>query len=165
MISIRNFRKSDIDNQYLSWVNNSKNMKFSRHYNKRYTLKNSEIFYKKIKKKKNFFFLIEKKKLDKVEKVGTMIGHVNKKKKSCNLGILIGKKRKGYGLIAWKKAMKLIFKRGYKKIIGGTQLRNKPMIKIFKNSNMKYEKKKFKLIRGNSKKIYIVFYYKLSNLI
>ena len=38
--------------------------------------------------------------------------------------------------------MKLIFKRGYKKIIGGTQLRNKPMIKIFKNSNMKYEKKK-----------------------
>ena len=39
MISIRNFRKSDIDNQYLSWVNNSKNMKFSRHYNKRYTLK------------------------------------------------------------------------------------------------------------------------------
>ena len=63
MISIRNFRKSDIDNQYLSWVNNSKNMKFSRHYNKRYTLKNSEIFYKKIKKKKNFFFLIEKKKI------------------------------------------------------------------------------------------------------
>lgn len=94
-----------------------------------------------------------------------MIGHVNKKKKSCNLGILIGKKGKGYGLIAWKKAMKLIFKRGYKKIIGGTQLRNKPMIKIFKNSNMKYEKKKYKLIRGNSKKIYIVFYYKLSNLI
>ena len=94
-----------------------------------------------------------------------MIGHVNKKKKSCNLGILIGKKRKGYGLIAWKKAMNLIFKKGYKKIIGGTQFRNKPMIKIFKNSNMKYEKKKYKLIRGNSKKIYIVFYYKLSNLI
>ena len=32
-------------------------------------------------------------------------------------------------------------------------------------SDSKYEKKKFKLIRGNSKKIYIVFYYKLSNLI
>jgi len=165
MILIRNFRKSDIDNQYLSWINNSKNMKFSRHYNKRYTVKNSEIFYKKIKKKGNFFFLIEKKKSDKVEKVGTMIGHVNKKKKSCNLGILIGIKKKGYGLIAWKKAMKLIFRKGYKKIIGGTQLKNKPMIKIFINSNMKYENKTYKSIKGNTKKIYIVFYYKQSNLI
>ena len=122
MILIRNFRKSDIDNQYLSWINNSKNMKFSRHYNKRYTVKNSEIFYKKIKKK-------------------------------------------GYGLIAWKKAMKLIFRKGYKKIIGGTQLKNKPMIKIFINSNMKYENKTYKSIKGNTKKIYIVFYYKQSNLI
>ena len=165
MISIRNFRKSDIDNQYLSWINNSKNMKLSRHYNKKYTIKNSEIFYKKIKKKGNFFFLIEKKKLGKIEKVGTMIGHVNKKKESCNLGILIGAKRKGYGLIAWRKAMQLIFRKGYKKIIGGTQLKNKPMIKIFKNSNMKYEKKIHKSIKGNTKKIYIVFYYKLSNLI
>ena len=44
MISIRNFRKSDIDNQYLSWINNSKNMKLSRHYNKKNKIKNSEIF-------------------------------------------------------------------------------------------------------------------------
>ena len=77
---------------------------------------------------------------------------------------MIGKKGKGYGLIAWKKAMKLIFKRGYKKIIGGTQLRNKPMIKIFKNSNMKYEKKYINQLE-ETQKIYIVFYYKLSNLI
>ena len=33
MISIRNFRKSDIDNEYLAWINDSKNMKFSRHLN------------------------------------------------------------------------------------------------------------------------------------
>ena len=78
---------------------------------------------------------------------------------------MIGIKKKGYGLIAWKKAMKLIFRKGYKKIIGGTQLKNKPMIKIFINSNMKYENKTYKSIKGNTKKIYIVFYYKQSNLI
>ena len=44
-------------------------------------------------KKKKFFFLIEKKKFNKVGKVGTMIGHVSKKR-SCDLGILIGKRKK-----------------------------------------------------------------------
>ena len=165
MILIRNFRKSDIDNEYLSWLNNSKNMKFSRHYNKKYTIKNSQIFYKKIKNKGNFFFLIEKKTYNKVEKVGTMIGHINKKKNSCDLGILIGKKRKGYGLIAWKKAIKLIFKKGYKKVTGGAQIENKPMVKIFKYSNMEYKKKEYKSIKRNHKKVNIIFYYKLNNLI
>ncbi len=165
MISIRNFRKSDIDNEYLAWINDSKNMKFSRHFNKRFTLKSSHFFYKNMKKKNNFFFLIEKKKFNKVEKVGTMIGHVSKKKRSCDLGILIGKRKKGYGLIAWKKAMKLIFKKGFKKVTGGAQIKNKPMIKIFKYSGMAYEKKEYRSVKGNHKKINIVFYYKLNNLI
>ena len=62
--------------------------------------------------------------------------------------------------------MQLVFRKGYKKIIGGTQLKNKPMIKIFKNSNMKYENKTYSSqLKEIQKKVYIVFYYKQSNLI
>ena len=117
------FSQIRIDNEYLAWINDSKNMKFSRHFNKRFTLKSSHFFYKNMKKKNNFFFLIEKKKFNKVEKVGTMIGHVSKKKRSCDLGILIGKRKKGYGLIAWKKAMKLIFKKALKKLLVALRLK------------------------------------------
>ena len=56
MLKIRNFRLTDIDDEYISWLNDKKLMKFSRHKKNIYKEK-AKTFYKEIKKKK-FFFLV-----------------------------------------------------------------------------------------------------------
>ena len=56
MLKIRNFRLTDIDDEYISWLNDKKLMKFSRHKKKIFTKEKAKTFYKEIKKKKNFFF-------------------------------------------------------------------------------------------------------------
>ena len=95
-------------------------------------------------KKKIIFFLIYLKSKNKEKKIGTLIGYTVKKNKSCNLGILVSEQGK-----VWKKAYKLainyIFKNGYKTIFGGSLSSNIAMIKIFKNSGMKFsgQKKKY----------------------
>ena len=93
MLKIRNFRLTDIDDEYISWLNDKKLMKFSRHKKQIFTKEKIKIFYKEIKKKKNFFFLVSLSNKYKEKKIGTLIGY-RKKKKTCNLGILISKQGK-----------------------------------------------------------------------
>jgi len=56
MISIKKFRQSDIDKEYLSWLNNKKLMKFSRHSKEIFDKTKAINFYQEMKKQNNFFF-------------------------------------------------------------------------------------------------------------
>ena len=152
MLKIRNFRLTDIDDEYISWLNDKKLMKFSRHKKQIFTKEKAKTFYKEIKKKKNFFFLVSLSNKYKEKKIGTLIGYRKKEKKTCNLGILISKQGKGLGLKAWKLALKKIFEKGLVSIEGGTLDLNKPMIKIFEKSGMKFLRKKRNVIFYNISK-------------
>ena len=55
MLKIRNFRLTDIDDEYISWLNDKKLMKFSRHKKKYLQKKRLKLFTKKLKKEKFFF--------------------------------------------------------------------------------------------------------------
>ena len=156
MLSLRNFRISDIDKAYLDWLNNKKLMRYSRHSEILYDREKALNFFKKMKRRNNFFFLIYLKNKNKEKKIGTLIGYTVKKNKSCNLGILVSEQGKGHGKKAYKLAINYIFKKGYKTIFGGSLCSNIAMIKIFKNSGMKFfeEKKKYnKNLKKNKKEV------------
>jgi RimJ/RimL family protein N-acetyltransferase len=160
MIKIRKFKLSDIDTNYLTWLNNKFLMRFSRHSKKKFTKKNATDNYKRIKKRKHFFLLVYLRNKKTENKIGTLIGYTNKSNQSCNLGILISKQAKGYGFIAWKMAISYIFNKGYKSITAGTLTANQAMVKIFKKSGMRLITKK-KVYYENFKKIRRVETYKL----
>ena len=88
MLSLRNFRISDINKTYLNWLNNKELMRYSRHSKTLYDREKALNFFKKMKKENNFFFLIYLKSKNKEKKIGTLIGYTVKKNKSCNLGYL-----------------------------------------------------------------------------
>lgn len=158
MIKIKKFRLSDIDNEYLSWLNDNDLMKFSQNSKKFFDKTKAKIFFKKMKKDKNFFFKI----LLKEKKIGTLIGYTTEKKRSCNLGILVANQGKGFGNKAYKIAIDYIFRCGYKSVVGGSLVSNYAMIKIFKNSGMKFSKVK-NVFYKNFKKKRRVVYYKIQN--
>jgi len=160
MIEIRKFKLSDIDTSYLTWLNNKRLMRFSRHSKKKFTKKIGIDSYKKIKKGKNLFLLAYLRNKKTENKIGTLIGYTDKLNQSCNLGILISKQGKGYGFTVWKMAISYIFNKGYKSIIAGTLTTNQAMVKIFKKSGMKLLIKK-KVYYENFKKIRRVEIYKL----
>jgi RimJ/RimL family protein N-acetyltransferase len=160
MIGIRKFKLSDIDINYLTWLNNKLLMRFSRHSKKNFTKKIAVDNYKRIKRRKNFFLLVYLRNKKKDNKIGTLIGYTDKLNQSCNLGILMSKQGKGYGFIAWKMAISYIFNKGYKSITAGTLTANRAMVKIFKKSGMRLLTKK-KVYYENYKKMRRVETYKL----
>ena len=64
---ISTFKKKDIDNDYLTWLNNKKNFKYSRHKKRKFTKKKTFQEFKNFYKNKNIKFLkfsINQKKLE-----------------------------------------------------------------------------------------------------
>ena len=55
-IKIKNFTLKNITKKYLSWLNDSELLKYSKHKNTYYTRNKAIKFYKKILKENNFFF-------------------------------------------------------------------------------------------------------------
>jgi RimJ/RimL family protein N-acetyltransferase len=146
-ITIRNFDIKDIDKNYIDALNNKKLMKFSENRFKSFNRKSCLDYYRAMKLKKNYFFLILKNDLINFVKIpiGTMTCYIDHHNKSCDLGILIWEAGKGYGNIAWKLAIKKIFTdTRIRKITAGAMENNVAMIKIFKNSGMKFELRKKK---------------------
>ena len=82
--------------------------------------------------------------LKKIFFLGTITAYIDNKKKSADIGVLIGEKKylkKSYGTEAWRAIMKHLFKYSdIKEITGGAKTENRGMIKIFKNNKMKLRK-------------------------
>ena len=123
-------------------------------------------FYTMMKKKNNYFFLILKNDQENAIRtpIGTMTAHVDHYNKNCDLGILVWEKGKGFGNIAWQLAIKKIFTNpNIKKITAGAMENNLAMIKIFKNSGMKFELRKKKNFLYKKKYIDMIGYYIFKN--
>ena len=142
-VNLTPFRYKDIKNKkYTSWLNNKKLLKFSNQRFETHNIKKLKNNFYLLKRNKDIFFKILTKKN---QFIGTMIGRIDKNHKTCNLGILIGDyefKSKGYGLDSWKTAINYIFQKlKIRKIYAGTIISNKPMLKLFIKSKMKFEGK------------------------
>jgi len=165
-ITITDFKKKDIERKYINALNDKKLMQYSENRFKLFNRKSCLNFYKMMKKNKNYFFLISKNDLEKqtITSIGTMTAYVDHNNKNCDLGILVWEKGKSFGNIAWKMAIKKIFNNSnIKKITAGAMENNIAMIKIFKNSGMKFELRKRKNFLYKKKYVDMIGYYIFKN--
>ena len=160
-IYLRPLVMEDVNNQYLSWINDKENNRYTlvALYNTMTSLKN--YAYKKIKNPNIFFFAI----IDIQSKthVGNIkLGPIDWQKKSATFGRLIGHKYfkgKGFGT----EAVKLILKFSFKtlklcKVHAGCIKSNIGAIKSNKKNGMRIEirKKKKELIKNKYYEVVIL---------
>jgi len=146
-VFVKNFTIKEINDEYISWFSGkNEDLKYSRHYKKKYSrtslIKNHINFISS----GNIFLGIFDKKLKIL--IGTMTIYLNKKK-SGNLGIFIGNKKyasKGYAFESCLLVIKyLLKKKVVNSIEAGAKKENLKMINLMKNLNMK------KVSKQNSK--------------
>jgi RimJ/RimL family protein N-acetyltransferase len=144
-IYIRNFLIKDIKKDYISWFSgDNENLKYSRHYKKKYNRYVLIQSYKKFISSKNIFIGIFDKLNNKL--IGTITIYINKKKKEGNLGVFIGNskyKSRGYALQSCKMIINYLIKKNIvNSIMSGTRNENVKMINLMKNLKMKKMPKK-----------------------
>ena len=159
-VILKKFKLLDINQNYLSWMNNQSLLKYSNNRFIKHTRKKLLNFYFSMQKKNKIFLKIITKENNKF--IGTFTCYINPNHNTANIGILIGDKNffnKGYGLDAWTAVIKYLFsKKKIRKIFAGTLSENKPMIKIFKKSRMEFESKFYRHEKFKKKYKDIFFY-------
>jgi len=136
---VTDFKKNNITNKYLSWLNDKERLVYSRHRYIKYTKTKCYKFLKNIKKNKNLFLAIYC--LSEKNHIGNSIIILDRINKSGEISILIGDKsflNKGITSYIWKKIIEFIFAKYKLRImIAGSMADNKAMLKIFKKNKMK----------------------------
>lgn len=139
-IILKNFTYKNISQEYQNWFNgNNENLKFSRHYKKKYSRIDLIKNLNKINSSKNLFigiFDIFSKQL-----IGTITLYIDYKARTGNIGILIGNKNyfsKGYAVESCRLTINyLIKKKIVRSIFAGTKNENLKMINLMKSLKMK----------------------------
>mgnify|MGYP001209666659 CR=1 FL=1 len=158
-IKLVKFNKKFISKKYISWLNDKNLMKYSENRYKKHTKLSCKKYLNNFNKTHNKFFAIID--TDNSDHIGNITAIIDKKNNTADIGILIGKKNRGYGQIAWKTMMNYLFKINIRKITGGCMRNNKAMIKIFIKSKMNFEYiKKKHFLYDKKKLIDFIGYYK-----
>lgn len=160
IVRLDRFTKDDIDETYMSWLNDKEQMKFSNQRFKTHTVESCREYLCYMEEANNLFYAIrigsEKK------KIGTITAYINHRHKTADIGILIGRKDiagKGYGHQAWIKLIELLIEdKGMRKITCGTLRCNEKMMKIIKKSKMKEEGVRIKQEVVDGKEIDMMLY-------
>ena len=74
--------------------------------------------------------------------IGNIAAYIDHPNKVADISIILADQGKGYGLISWKEISKKLKANKIRKITASTMIINKPMIKLFKKSGMKFEYKR-----------------------
>lgn len=134
------FSKKDINQKYLYWLKDKKNLKYSNNKYKTFNYKNLRKYLLSFDNKTNLFFKICT--LNN-KFIGTLTCYINKIHNHANIGLLIGDRKyqgQGFGLDAWNSVINYLFKvKKIRKIFAGTMNCNISMKKIFIKSGMKFE--------------------------
>ena len=140
-IFLRRFTVDDIDDEYLSWLNDKNLMRFSNQRFKTHTISTCRDYINGMEKEGNLFYAINTN--ENIAKIGTITAYINKHHNTADIGILIGNKEvagKGYGYRAWRQLIKLLIEiEGIRKVTSGTLSANRKMIRIIEKAGMKEE--------------------------
>jgi RimJ/RimL family protein N-acetyltransferase len=162
-LCITNFDESDIDNHYLSWLNDPKVTEFSNQRFSSHNFKTSLIYLKSFENTNNYFLKITLQ--DKKIKIGTLTIYYEKNHEVADIGIMIGNKdywNNGYGKEAFKTTIVwLLNNTNVRKITCGTIDSNHSMKKTALSCGMEIDciKKKQEILNGIP--CDIVFFYLL----
>jgi len=155
-ISLEKFSKKYLTNKYVAWLNDKKLMQYSENRHIRHTLKTCEKYYLSFKKTDNVLYAVLN---NKKEHVGNINAYIDPINKIADIGIIIGITSRGYGFLAWKEMIRILFsEKGIRKITAGAMEINEPMIKVFIKSGMKFEYKKKKNFIHNNQFVDLVGY-------
>jgi len=160
IVKLDRFTMDDIDENYISWLNDKELMKFSNQRFKAHTVESCREYLYYMEEANNLFYAIrigsEKK------KIGTITAYINHRHKTADIGILIGRKDiagKGYGHQAWVKLIEiLVVDKGIRKITCGTLRCNEKMMRIIKKTKMKEEGVRIKQEVVDGKEIDMMLY-------
>lgn len=157
-IYLNTFSKQDINDKYISWLNDQDVVRYSRQRFIKHTYKSCLKFYKSIIDENNNFLKINF--LSDKNFIGTMTYIFNED--TVDIGILIGDKNywnKKLGFEAWNLSINYLSTfNNIKKITAGCISENLAMKNIFKNSKMKYSHKVIQYNKYNKKFEKFIFY-------
>ena len=136
------FKRNNICDEYLSWLNDKRLMKYSRHRHSIHNYFSCLKYLGSFKNTDNLFLIINS---PGNKMIGTMTAYIDIKKSIADIGILIGNisfNKKGYGLSAWCLLQDYLIKeKKINKITAGTLAENIGMIKIMEKSGMIFQYK------------------------
>ena len=137
-LEISVFEESDLSAQYISWLNNSQHMKYSRQSFLNHDLSSARTYLETFRSSANKFLAIKRDGL----LIGTGTIYLNKDFGTCSIGILIGPDYagNGFGKIAWALLIgEVASSLGVRKVSAGTLKENKQMLRLFETSGMELE--------------------------
>jgi RimJ/RimL family protein N-acetyltransferase len=146
------FTPEHISDDYLSWLNDKQLMHFSRQKYFTHTRESSLEYLQSFDDGPHLFWAVELT-ADR-QCIGTLTAYIDIHHHTADIGLMIGHagaRGKGYGLQAWRLAMKYLFnQKQIRKITGGTNSLNHAMIRIMQNAGMVQEgcQKEQELIEG-----------------
>lgn len=140
-VVIRNFNRSDITDEYISWLNDGEVVKYSGQRFLSHDRASAVRYLDSFAGTRNLFLIIT----DSVtgESIGTLTVYRQLNHRVADVGIMIGNRQfwgQGLGLESWMLVISfLINEMGVRKVTAGTIRSNKPMLAIMENSGMKCE--------------------------
>ena len=156
-VKLVEFDKKFITKDYLSWLNNSNLMRYSEQRHKKHTYESSERYIKNFLDGQNLIYAIID--IENNKHVGNINAYIDYNNNVADIGILVGYGGRGYGKLAWRKMINILFtKKNIRKISGGTAALNNPMIKIFESSGMTFEYSIKKHLLINNEEVDLVVY-------
>ena len=161
-VVLRKFTESDINDNYISWLNNLDVMRFSNQRFLKHNLESSLQYLSSFDNTNNLFISIRR--LSDDSPIVTMTAYISNNHRTADVGILIGDKAVwglGYGQDAWNTLIKWLFDHNnIRKITAGTLACNHGMIKLIESSGMCYEATRKEQEIVNKQAIDILYYAK-----
>ena len=137
-IALEDFKIEDINQDYLSWLNDKEHMRFSRQSLFEHSKVSVVKYINDLANTNNIFLSIKKN----TTLIGTVTIYIDSDYQVCSPGILIGKgfAKFGYGGLVWRYVVENISKDlRMRKVSAGTMINNYAMIKLFEKSGMEFE--------------------------
>jgi ribosomal-protein-alanine N-acetyltransferase len=151
-VSLRIFTEHDINDRYLSWLNDLEVVKYSNQRFITHTIESSMVYLKAFNNSSNIFLSIST--IDKNIPIGTLTIYHSPQHQTADIGILVGEKSlwgNGYGQDAWDTIIKLLSRLpSIRKITAGAVSANIGMINLMIRSGMSFEAAKIEqeLVNG-----------------
>lgn len=132
------FQKRDINEEYISWLNNKDLMRYSNQRFITHTQQSSLTYIESFVGTCNVFAKIIEK--DRNLLIGTITCYYDINHKVADVGLLIGRQGMGYGSEVFNKTIEILKQsESVRKITSGALINNKAMIKIVENAGLTLE--------------------------
>ena len=138
---LRPFEQTDIDEQYLGWLQDAEVTRFSNQRFRHHTMESCFAYERSFRGSDNTFLLIVHRQEE--MPIGTMTIYRAKHHGTADIGLMLGNRlywRQGLGLEAWRVVLQALLREpGIRKVTGGTARPNSGMVKIMEQSGMARE--------------------------